>query len=48
MVLHQRIRHSEELLHTALYRVLFSSVALNLLFAAVLIICILVFAREAR
>jgi hypothetical protein len=48
MVLHQRIRQSEELLHAALYRVLFSSVALNLLFAAILVICLLVFAREAR
>jgi hypothetical protein len=47
MVLHQRIRHSEELLHTALYRVLFSSVALNLLFVAILVICILLFSRAA-
>jgi hypothetical protein len=47
MVLHQRIRHSEELLHTALYRVLFSSVALNLLFVAILVICVLLFSRAA-
>jgi len=48
MILHQRIRHSEEMLHSALYRVLFSSFALNLLFAGVLIICLLLLAREAR
>lgn len=47
MVLHERIRHSEELLHTALYRVLFSSVALNLLFVAILVICVLLFSRAA-
>jgi hypothetical protein len=47
MVLHQRIRQSEELLHTALYRVLFSSVALNLLFIAILVICVLLFSRAA-
>lgn len=47
MVLHQRIRHSEELLHTALYRVLFSSVALNVLFVAILLICILLLSRPA-
>ena len=47
MVLHQRIRHSEELLHTALYRVLFSSVALNVLFVAILVICILILSRPA-
>jgi hypothetical protein len=47
MVLHQRIRQSEELLHTALYRVLFSSVALNLLFVAILVICVLLFSRAA-
>ena len=47
MVLHQRIRHSEELLHTALYRVLFSSVALNVLFVAILVICVLLLTRPA-
>jgi hypothetical protein len=47
MVLHQRIRHSEELLHTALYRVLFSSVALNVLFVAILVVCILILSRPA-
>jgi len=47
MVLHQRIRQSEELLHMALYRVLFSSVALNLLFVAILVICVLLFSRAA-
>ena len=47
MVLHQRIRHSEELLHTALYRVLFSSVALNVLFVAILVICVLLLSRPA-
>ena len=47
MVLHQRIRQSEELLHTAFYRVLFSSVALNLLFVAILVICLLLFSRSA-
>ena len=47
MVLHQRIRHSEELLHTALYRVLLSSVALNVLFVAILVVCILILSRPA-
>ena len=47
MVLHQRIRHSEEMLHTALYRVLFSSVALNVLFVAILVVCILLLSRPA-
>jgi len=47
MVLNQRIRHSEELLHTALYRVLFSSVALNVLFVAILVVCILILSRPA-
>jgi len=47
MVLHQRIRHSEELLHTALYRVLFSSAALNVLFVAILVICVLLLTRPA-
>ena len=47
MVLHQRFRHSEELVHTALYRVLFSSVALNVLFVAILVICVLLLSRPA-
>jgi hypothetical protein len=47
MVLHQRIRHSEELLHTAFIRVLFSSVALNVLFIAILVVCILLLSRPA-
>jgi len=47
MVLHERMRHSEELLHTALYRFLFSSVALNLLFIAILVVCILLLSRPA-
>jgi hypothetical protein len=47
MFLHQRIRQSEDLLHTALYRVLFSSVALNVLFIAILVVCILLLSRPA-
>lgn len=47
MLLQQRIRHSEELLHTALIRVLFSSVALNVLFIAILVVCILLLSRPA-
>jgi hypothetical protein len=47
MFLHQRIRQSEDLLHTALYRVLFSSVALNVLFVALLVVCILLLSRPA-
>jgi hypothetical protein len=47
MFLHQRIRQSEDLLHTALYRVLFSSVALNVLFVAILVVCILLLSRPA-
>lgn len=47
MFLHQRITHSEELLHTAFIRILFSSAALNVLFVAILVICILLLSRPA-
>ena len=47
MILHQRLRHGEDLLHTALYRVLFSSVAVNVLFVAILLVCILLLSKPA-
>ena len=47
MVLHQRIRHGEELLHLALYRFLFSSAALNALFVVILVLCVLLLSRPA-
>jgi len=46
-VLHHRIRHSEEVLHSALYGVLLSPLAPTLLFVAIVIVCLLLFSRAA-
>jgi hypothetical protein len=46
-VLHHRIRHSEEALHSAWYGVLLSPLAPSLLFVAILVVCLLLFSRAA-
>ena len=44
---HHRIRSREELLHIALHDVLLSPLAPMLLFAAILVVCLLLFSRTA-